>query len=320
MKVGFIIPDYNNERRVALLPQDIVSFPNELLVEHGFGASLEIEDKEYSKKHCVLLSREEIFMDCDTIFCLKLLQPSTYSLIRNNQMIVGWVHPTGSGRDFMKDQVCKKNLTIVDLDNINPKIYRGDQSEIIPWIPKNFIYKNSFYAGMASTMHALISYGLCPDNSMKVAVLGSGNTSQGAFQAISKFTDNVRLFYRKTIPLFYETIEEYDIIINGIEVDIPNYHIINFEQISKTKQSCLFIDAAADAGNAIEGTHYTSIDKPMYVENGRHYYEVNNSPTIYYRNTSTYLSKMFAQHIFSRDFQLFWDLAKKIIINKADNC
>ncbi|WP_367177914.1 hypothetical protein [Ihubacter massiliensis] len=60
--------------------------------------------------------------------------------------------------------------------------------------------------------------------------------------------------------MWITTINQYDIIISGIEVDEPGKCIISREQLSQCKKNCLLIDAAADAGNAIEGTRYTSID------------------------------------------------------------
>ena len=78
MRLGFIIPTYPGEKRVALLPQHIDNFENELIVEYGFGGTLDIEDREYAKKGCLLASRAEIFNTCDAIFCLKLIQKEDY--------------------------------------------------------------------------------------------------------------------------------------------------------------------------------------------------------------------------------------------------
>ncbi len=46
-------------------------------------------------------------------------------------------------------------------------------------------------------MHAVMNYGSIPTSETKVAILGSGNVSQGAFSAISKFNPDIRMFYRK---------------------------------------------------------------------------------------------------------------------------
>ena len=50
MKLGFIIPTYPGEKRVALLPNHITAdFENELIVEDGYGSNLAIKNEEYEK-------------------------------------------------------------------------------------------------------------------------------------------------------------------------------------------------------------------------------------------------------------------------------
>ncbi|MGM9806394.1 MAG: hypothetical protein ACI3Z7_08215 [Candidatus Aphodosoma sp.] len=309
MKLGFIIPAYPSEKRVALLPEHITKdYENELVIEEGFGGTLSIEDEEYMQKGCIINSRENIFRNCDVVFCLKLLQPSDYELLREGQMIIGWTHPTGSGTTFYQNIAIKKRLKIVDLDNIYPTIHQGDRHMAIPFIAKNFIWKNSFYAGVASVQHALLNFGLLPDSRTKVAVLANGSVSQGAYNYISKYNVDIRMFYRKTMQEFYDTIGEYDIIINGIEVDGSVKHIITKDNLTMVKKGCLLIDSAADAGNAIEGSHYTSIENPMYEENGLFFYEVNNAPSLLYRITSYEISKSFSEWVYKKDVKRFCDL------------
>ena len=62
---------------ISLLPEHITAdYENELIIEEGFGSILSIRDKEYQVKGCRIETRENIFRECDVIFCLKLLQPS----------------------------------------------------------------------------------------------------------------------------------------------------------------------------------------------------------------------------------------------------
>lgn len=305
MKLGFIKPNYPNERRVALLPQDIDGFENEIFIEQGFGMNLDIEDREYELKGCIIKNRDEIFKECDAIFSLKLIQESDYERIRDNQMIIGWTHPNGSGAEFMKKQAIPKNLTIVDLDNMYPTVYYKNKKQSISSIKPNFILKNSYIAGYSATIHALVSHGILPDSNLKVAILSCGNTAQGAFSAISKFNCDIRVFYRKTMSEFEDTINDYDIIINGIEVDTPNTHIISKEMLKYVKKGCLIIDAAADAGNAIEGTRYTSIDNPIYKEDKIYFYVVNNAPSIFFREASKEISKSFSKNVYKEDVKNF---------------
>lgn len=309
MKIGFIKPTYNGEKRVALLPEHITSdFENELIVESGFGSNLGINDIDYEKKGCKILDRVSIFNECDTLFCLKLIQPEDYPFLREGQMIIGWTHPTGSGAEFYNSVAVKKHLRIIDLDNIFPTANLDNVHRPIPFIDKNFVWKNSFYAGIASVQHALLNFGMFPDSNTKVAVLASGSVSQGAFYYLSKYNVDIRLFYRKTMNEFYASIENYDLIVNGIEVDGTVKHIITKDDLRRVKKGCLLIDAAADAGNAIEGTHYTTLTDPMYEENGLFFYEVNNAPSLLYRKTSYEISKAFSEWVYRKDVVRFWGL------------
>ena len=70
----------------------------------------------------------------------------------------------------------------------------------------------------------------------------------------------------------------------------------------------MLIDAAADAGRAIEGTRYTTIDDPIYYENNVYFYLVNNSPSVYYRKSSDIISNSLSIHVFKKDVKRFYDL------------
>lgn len=308
MRLGFVIPTYPGEKRVALLPEDIDNFENELLLEHGFGQAMGISDEAYMQKGCEFADRKDIFSLCDAVFCLKLIQEPDYKYLRHGQMIIGWTHPGGSGKNFYENVAIPMGLRIVDLDNIYPTLYMDDKRIPISFLPKNFIWKNSLIAGTASVQHALLACGMLPDSNTKVAVLGNGNVSQGAYNYMSKLNTDIRMFYRKTLDDFYKSMYSYDIIINGIEVDGAVKHIITKEQLCSLKKGCLVIDAAADAGNAIEGTHYTSIDSPVYEDLGILFYEVNNAPSLLYRTASREISKSFSSMIYKYDVKRFFEL------------
>lgn len=307
MKLGFLKTDFPHERRLPLLPEHIKQFANSIYVESGFGDSLGILDEEYQKAGCTILNRSEIFALCDGIFSLKIIQPCDYDLIRPNQIIIGWTHPLGSGKEFMKTQAIPKNLYILDIDNQKPTMFYQGKSYPSKIIPKNFVYQNSFYAGYAGTLHALLNFGLLPTSEHEIAILGSGNTAQGAFHAVSKLSSSVQLFYRKTLPNFKRQLSKYSIIINGIRVGDFGDPILSVEEQAQLKKGAFIIDIAADAGNAIEGNRFTTVDHPIYEKNGLYHYALPNTPTFAYRNVSNVLSEQFSHYIFKHDLSVFID-------------
>ncbi|MBM4402823.1 MAG: hypothetical protein FJ042_00295, partial [Candidatus Cloacimonetes bacterium] len=98
---------------------------------------------------------------------------------------------------------------------------------------------------------------------------------------------------------------------SGIEIDDDHVHIITRDRLQATKPGCLILDAAADAGRAIEGTQYTTIGEPIHHENGRSFYEVNNSPSIFHRETNP-ISRILSEQIYRPDAVRLYDLIKEI--------
>ena len=310
MRMGFIKPNYPNERRVCLLPEHVPEGPNALVVEAGFGETMDIDDGQYRAKGCVIADRQEVFRSCEAIVSLKLIQPSDYGDLRDGQIIIGWTHPTGSGAAFMRDQAIPRKLFIADLDNIYPRVWHGNEWRSIDFLDPNFIYKNSVFAGAGAVYHAFLAYGKMPDGSLNAAVLSAGNVAQGAMQICSRLGLSPRMYTRKTMHLFKEDLEIFDVIVNGIEIDRSKdeRHILGEDDLGRLKKNCLLIDAAADAGQAIFGTEYTSLDNPFRVYGGIYYYCVNNAGTVFFRDASREISKVFSAQIYNVDPSIFVNL------------
>lgn len=314
MKIGVIKPTYPNEKRVALLPKHIQNnptrilgnVPNNIELEYGFGDFLDISDREYENVGIQMKSKKEIFKFNDIIFSMKLIQPEDYKYLREGQIIIGWTHPTGSGKQFMKEQAIPKKLKIIDLDNINPAGYYMNKKYPIDFVPKNFIWKNSFNAGYCAMYDAIAKFGRTLNHNDNIAILGCGNVSQGAANYVGEYTDNVRMFNRKTINEFYDNIKDFNIIVNGIETD--NLPIITKEHQNKMNKKTLIIDAAADPENTIEGEHFTTWEEPIYLENGIYFYCINNAPSVLYRKTSDACSEAFCKYVFNFDLQKYINL------------
>lgn len=306
-KIGFVRPNYPNERRVALLPKHILAYRekihyNKIIVEEGFGSSLGISDEEYKSVGCEVVSRREVF-SLPTIYSLKLIQKVDYDLLTYGQNIIGWMHPNGSGRDFCRDIAPARKIAIFDIDSVYPRIYFPDgHSKDVTGLPRHFFWKNSYIAGIASTQLGLSAAGFGCNSEIRAAILGSGSVAQGAFFELSSRGVQPRMFYRKTLDQFRDEIHEFDLIVNGIEVDTDGVHIMDEAMINKTKTNVLIIDAAADAGRAIQGTCYLSIDQPVGMVFDRKYTLVNNAPTLLFAQASEVISEVTARHLLSCDF------------------
>lgn len=69
-KMGFVKSEKENERRIALLPDDmddLKDFADYLVFETGYGKEFGIDDKEYQANGAHTAAREEILRTCDIV-------------------------------------------------------------------------------------------------------------------------------------------------------------------------------------------------------------------------------------------------------------
>ncbi len=303
--IAFIKPNYEGEQRIALLPGDIEFykknfFYKNIIIENGFGKSMGISDNDYINVGCTVRDRKTCFNQ-KTIFSLKLIQPIDYQLLKFNTNIIGWMHPFGSGKMFYETVVREKQISIFDIDSIYPRIFRPDNTFInATGLPPHLFWENSYIAGRASTMMGMKHLERTGRVVESACVLGTGSVAQGAFQHLSSLGVKPRMFGRKTLGIFKTNINEYNLIINGIEMDEDGKHILSINDLKKTRPEVLIIDAAADAGRAIEGTSYQKISSPIGFISDREYISVNNAPTILFKEASSIISKIVSRHILNR--------------------
>ena len=76
--------------------------------------------------------------------------------------------------------------------------------------------------------------------------------------------------------------------------------------LASMKSGGWIIDAAADTGRAIQGTRATKIDSPIYQDSGNHtFYVVDNSPSLFYRESSEAVSEGYAKHFWTKPMS-YW--------------
>lgn len=74
--MGFLISHKNNERRRALLPNDMKNIKNlsQLYFEKGYGESVGFSDDEYAKYGVNIVAREQV-LDCDVLVDVNWVMP-----------------------------------------------------------------------------------------------------------------------------------------------------------------------------------------------------------------------------------------------------
>lgn len=304
--MGLVISHKSNEKRRALLPNDIskIQNPQQLFFEKGYGESVGFSDEDYAQYGCNIVSRSDA-MQCDIICDVKLGDAEYLDEIGSNKILFGWAHAV-QGIEFT-DSALKGNHTVVAWE----EIFEGG---------RNIFYRNSEVAGESAILHAYRYSGKLPYDT-KVAILGNGYTAKGALRVLHGLGAEVDVYGRRLENLFKEKMYEYDVVINCVLWDTSRKdRIIYKEDLKKFKKGTLIIDVSCDPNLEIETSHPTTIDNPVYEVDGVIHYAVDHTPSMYPITVSKILSEGIAKYIdilINRDDEDYPDNLKKATVIKS---
>lgn len=281
--MGFLISTKENEKRRALLPEQISSIKNKscLFFEKGYGDVLGYTDNEYLRQGVQVLSKKEIMKK--DIICDPKVGDADYLLqLRKNQTIFGYIHAV-QNQDIM-DKIVSKSLTAIAWEEMY------DSGRHIFW-------RNNELAGEAAIMHAFILYGRLPYE-CKVAIIGRGNIARGAYRILSSLGAEIVVYDRKMESLLRKEIADYDVIINGVLWDARRKdHVIYSEDVRKMKKNSMIIDISCDNAGCIETSVPTTIDNPVYFAKGVLHYVVDHTPTLIFNTASKAFGNVLVRYI-----------------------
>ena len=275
--IGFVNSHKTGEKRIALLPKDItrINHREVLFFEEGYGSDLNISDTEYAALGCQVVPRN-VALEQDIICDPKIGDATFIKNLRPGQTIFGWVHAVQS-----------KEVTDILVANQLSAYAWEDMYED----NRHSYWRNNELAGEAAVMHAYQLNGVMPYDT-KVAILGRGNTARGAQRILIGLGADVRVYNRNQEKLFQKEMTAFDVIVNAILWDTSRKdHLIYQTDLERFKPGTLIIDVSCDENGAVETTVPTTLKNPIYEINGVIHYAVDHTPTIFYRSTSSAISK-----------------------------
>lgn len=278
--VGLVISHKNNEKRRALLPEDLdkIKHLDYLFFEKGYGDSIGLKDSDYKSANFV--SREEA-LKCDVIVDVKLGDADYLNDLDDNKILCGWAHAV-QNLDFTTTAVQKKN-TVIAWENI----FKDG---------RYIFYRNREIAGEAAILQGL-RYAEKMPYETKVAVIGNGQVAKGALRVLNGLGANVDLYNKKLEKAFIKNMYQYDVLVNCVLWDTKRTdRLIYKEDLKKMKPGTLIIDISCDPHLEIETSHPTTIDAPIYTVNNVIHYAVDNTPAMFSKSVSKVLSNNFAAY------------------------
>lgn len=282
-EIGFTIGEKENERRRAILPEDIlkVRYKEALYFEEHYGEILNIPDEAYRALGCHIVSRE-IVLTKDIICEPKIGDASYLHQLTEKQTIFGWIH---AGENKQRNQLL-----------LDHKVTAYEWANMMK-DNRHCFWKNNYLAGEAAILHAYQCIGSLPSRA-KVAVIGRGNSAQGAIAMLTKLGAEVIVYNRKQEALLRKELPVYDALVNAILWDNQRKdHIIYETDLAKMKKGALIIDISCDENGGIETSIPTTIEAPTYVVKDIVHYVVDHTPSILYQEATRSISQEICKYL-----------------------
>ena len=275
--MGFVISHKNNEKRRAILPEDVKKLKHAdlLYFEKGYGESVGHADQEYMDAGANIVSRKEA-LGCDIVTDVKLGDADYLDELEDGKILFGWAH-AAQGIQFT-DKCLEKNFTVIAWE----EVFQDG---------RYIFYRNREVAGEAGILQAFCYYGKMPYE-CRVAIIGNGQTAKGALRVLHGLGAEVDVYGRKYEALFRKKFTEYDVVVNCVMWDISRKdRLIYKEDLKRMKPHSMIIDISCDPYLEIETSHPTTISDPVYEVDGVLHYTVDNTPAMFPYTVTKVLSK-----------------------------
>jgi N5-(carboxyethyl)ornithine synthase len=283
LSIGFVISKKKNEKRRALLPNDLKRIRNkkQLYFSEDYGNVLGIPDEAYLALGANIVSEDEAY-SMDVICNPKAPELSEQVYFKTGQTLFGWIHAV-QGRS-VTDFLIGRNMTAIAWEDM----YEDGLHSF--WL-------NNEIAGEAAIIHSVPHLGRLP-NGLHSCIIGKGNCSRGAYKMLSKLGADIIVYDRHTVKRLRDEIGQYDIVVNAVLWDVfRKDHIIYKEDLVKMKTGSMIVDISCDPGMGIETSRPTTIEDPIYEIDGIKHYAVDHAPTIFHSSASSAISSVVSRYI-----------------------
>lgn len=292
------------EYRVIATPLEVASIigsGHEVLVEKDAGKAAGFSDEAYRKAGAEIVeSREEMWARSDMVAKVKEYMPEEFPLMRENQLILGCLHPASHPEEvqaLLKSKCI--SFTAEDMHRYgSPNCEAAGKQGALFGLESLLTInggKGKFVGGFAGAP------------GINALILGGGTVGQAALSVLYALGANVTVMdinYGTMIRLGYEydqkintmyctketissVIEDMDLIINAVRW--PKHRkdfLIDKEMLKMMEPGSVIVDISNDDPGAIESSHETHHDEPRYVVNGVVHYCVSNIPGAVAHSTS----------------------------------
>jgi len=304
MTFGILKEIKEGEFRVICTPAEVASIVasgHTVYAQHDCGKAAGFPDEKYIAAGAQILdTMEEIYAKCDMVAKVKEFFPCEYPLIREDQIILGCIHPAGHPEevDAMLESKCIA-FTAEDAHRYgSPNCEAAGKQGALFGLESMLSInggKGKFVGGFAGAP------------AMNVLILGCGLVGQGALSVLHALGANCTVMdinpgilrnvlyqYNSRVNTMFcnkeniaSILPETDMVLNCVKWPKQRKDfLIDKEMLKLMEPGSVLVDISNDEPGAIESSHETHHDNPRYVVNGVVHYCVANIPGAVANSTS----------------------------------
>jgi len=311
MRIGVPKEIKTHEYRVGMTPtsaRELVLHGHDVVVQKNCAHEIGVEDSDYVAAGATVVdTAEEIFAAADIIVKVKEPQASEVSLLRENQILLTYLHLAPDPE--LTRQILDSGCIAVAYETVTDD--RGGLPLLAPMSEvagRMAIQAGAHCLELEQGGRGTLLSGVPGVPVGRVLVLGGGVVGTNAARmamgleasvtvidiSLSRLYD-LDLQFGPTLNTIYSTrdaIEEHvisaDLVVGGVLVPgAAAPKLVTDEMVRKMKRGSVIVDVAIDQGGCIETSRPTTHADPTYVEHGVVHYCVTNMPGAVAR-TSTF--------------------------------
>ena len=304
-----------NESRVGLTPSAagaLVRAGHLVVVESGAGESARFSDDAYREAGAnIAYTREEVAGRSDLLLKVSTLTPGEIALLREGQTVLGFHHLAASGRSLL-ESLQDSGATLIGCEVIEDE--RGDlhvlraMSEIAGQLA---VHIGAHYLETHSGGRGILLGGAPGIPPAHVVILGAGVVGLWAARVAAGNMAQVTILDRRADALrragellgrgvVTELAHEQSIARAVAYADVLVGAVLNRGErtsravsramVSRMKPGSVIVDVSIDQGGCVETSRPTTLDDPVFVENGVTHYCVPNMASAVARTASLALT------------------------------
>ena len=304
MTFGILKEIKEGEYRVICTPAEVASIVaagHTVYAQHDCGKAAGFHDEKYIAAGAQILdTMEEIYAKCDMVAKVKEFFPCEYPLIREDQIILGCIHPAGHPEEV--DAILESKCIAFTAEDAHrygsPNCEAAGKQGALFGLESMLSInggKGKFVGGFAGAP------------AMNVLILGCGLVGQGALSVLHALGANCTVMdinpgilrnvlyqYNSRVNTMFcnkeniaSILPQTDMVLNCVKWPKQRKDfLIDKEMLKLMEPGSVLVDISNDEPGAIESSHETHHDNPRYVVNGVVHYCVANIPGAVANSTS----------------------------------